>query len=43
MFAVMVVDDDPKIREWFEVEIEWERWDLILSVQPRMELTRSTN
>lgn len=23
MFGVMIVDDDPKTREWFEIEIEW--------------------
>lgn len=45
MFAVMVVDDDPKIREWFEVEIEWGKmgFDFICSAKDGIDALNKLN
>jgi two-component system response regulator YesN len=45
LFAVMVVDDDPKIREWFEVEIEWGKmgFDFICSAKDGIDALNKLN
>ncbi|WP_265446673.1 response regulator transcription factor [Acetivibrio straminisolvens] len=45
MFGVMIVDDDPKTREWFEVEIEWGKlgFDLVCSAKDGIDALNKLN